>query len=125
LPCIITSVLLAGGCAPAWADPPAPTGATGATGVVGQLGADPVVRVAGRRHCVRSRLTFSPRYSGGGGVVLSYLYINGQRVARRRGAGMIRISPRHLQRGANSFELISEFADGRAASVVGTLRPCR
>lgn len=121
------AMLLALG-APAWADEAAaPTGATGATpatGTVGQLGADPTVRVAKRRHCVRGRVVLAPKYSGGGGVVLSYLYLNGDLVARRHGAGALTVSLRRLQRGANSYELISEFADGRAASVVGTLRRC-
>ncbi len=98
--------------------------ATEPTGTVVQLGADPTVRIARHRHCVSSKAYFRPRYTGGGGLVATYLYVNGAKVAERHSAGSIRISARRLARGANSFELISEFADGRAASVVGNLRRC-
>lgn len=105
----------------------APTGATGATdtpGTVNQLGADPTVRIAKRRHCVRSKLIFSPRYTGGGGVRRTYLYVNGELVAQRWSDGLIRLSARHLERGVNSYELVSEFEDGRAASAIGNVRRC-
>ncbi len=99
-------------------------GATGQTGAVTQLGADPTVRITRHRHCVSTKASFRPRYTGGGGLIATYLYVNGAKVAERRSAGSIRISAKRLARGANSFELISEFADGRAASVVGNLRRC-
>ncbi len=93
-------------------------------GSVEQLGADPTVRITRHRHCVSTKASFRPRYTGGGGLVATYLFVNGAKVAERRSAGSIRISAGRLARGANSFELISEFADGRAASVVGNLRRC-
>lgn len=91
---------------------------------VSQLGADPTVRVAKHRHCASTKVRLSPRYTGGGGLVASYLYVNGSKVAERHSVGAIRISAARLARGINSFELISEFSDGRAASVVGSLRRC-
>lgn len=114
----------------AWADDAVPTGATGATpdagtGTVTQLGADPTVSIAKRRHCVATKAIFSPVYTGGGGVRRTYLYINGELVAQRWSSGTLRVSARHFERGANGFELISEFQDGRAASKVGTIRRCR
>jgi hypothetical protein len=107
-----------------------PTGATGAapsavTGTVTQLGADPTVSIAKRRHCVTTKAIFAPVYTGGGGVRRTYLYINGELVAQRWSSGTLRISAKHLERGANSFELISEFQDGRAASKLGAIRRCR
>lgn len=111
--------------------PTSPTGATGATGATGtvnqtvnQLGADPTVRIAKRRHCVRSKLIFSPRYTGGGGVRRTYLYVNGELAAQRWSDGLIRLSARHLERGVNSYELVTEFEDGRSASAIGTVRRC-
>lgn len=92
---------------------------------VAQLGADPTVSVARHRHCVRTKVRLAPRYTGGGGLTATYLYVNGEQVAERRSIGHIRISAAHLERGLNSYELISEFADGRAASVTGSLRRCR
>lgn len=103
-------------------DAAAPT-ATPAT-TVAALGADPTVRVARHRHCVSSSARMVPSYTGGGGLATSYLFVNGNRVAIRHSLGALRISARRLLRGANSFELISEFADGRAASVTGTIRRC-
>lgn len=103
----------------------APPGATGATGTVMQFGADPTVRIARKRHCVRTKLVIWPSYTGGGGVTAAILYINGRRVAKRHSAGALRISARRLLRGVNSYELISEFADGRAASAIGSIRRCR
>jgi len=103
-------------------DAAAPT-ATPATTVTA-LGADPTVRVARHRHCVNRSVRMAPRYSGGGGLTASYLFINGARVATRHSLGVLRISAGRLLRGVNSFELISEFADGRAASVTGTIRRC-
>jgi hypothetical protein len=96
-----------------------------AAGTVMQLGADPTVRVARNRHCVYRSVTLNPRYQGGGGLVVSYLFLNGRRAAVRRTAGPIRISARRLKGRLTSFELVSEFADGRAASVTGGLRRCK
>lgn len=114
----------------AWADdsataPTGPTGEPQTTGTVVQLGADPTVAITKRRHCVSNKANFAPRYTGGGGLLVTYLYINGEEVASRRSAGVIKLSAKHLQRGANSYELISEFADGRAASTFGTIRRCK
>lgn len=124
---LVATAILAAGLlvvAPAGADeaqaPPAATPAT----TVAALGADPTVRVARHRHCVSASVRMTPRYSGGGGVTAAYLFINGERVASRRSVGALRISARRLLRGINSFELISEFADGRAASVTGSIRRC-
>ena len=89
------------------------------------VGADPTVRVARHKHCVSRRVTITPSFTGGGGVTASYLYVNGREVAKRHSAGSLRLSVSRLQHGVNSFELVSEFADGRAASVVGQLRRCR
>ncbi|MFT4049531.1 MAG: hypothetical protein QM648_06800 [Solirubrobacterales bacterium] len=91
---------------------------------VSALGADPSITVAKHRHCVSSAVTLSPNYLGGGGVKSSYLYINGERAVKRTSSGSIKISVRRLAHGVNSFELIGEFADGRAASVIGSLRRC-
>lgn len=121
----ITSLLALTLVSSAWADDAVPAGSTQATGVVNQLGADPTVSITKRRHCVSSRATFAPRYTGGGGVVVSYLYINGEEVASRHSAGAIKLSAKRLARGANGYELISEFADGRAASTYGTIRRCK
>lgn len=104
------------------ADDPAPPDP--AAGTVNQLGADPMIRVARSARCVHRRATFRPSYWGGGGLVVTYLFLNGNQAAVRRSQGAIRISARRLQRGPNRYELISEFADGRAASVTGTLRRC-
>lgn len=122
---VATLLLLLGSPAARADQPTGATGATGATGSVTQLGADPTVHVARHRHCVRTKAVFWPDYTGGGGIEVSYLYVNGRRVAKRHSAGAIRISARRLRRGLNRFELISEFADGRAASVTGSLRRCR
>jgi hypothetical protein len=113
--------------ASAFADDAAPTpatGATGATGTVGALGADPTVRVAARKHCVSSKVRISPTYGGGGGLVKSYLYLNSELVATRTSIGALAISINRLHHGLNGIELISEFSDGRAASVTRTIRRC-
>jgi hypothetical protein len=106
-------------------EPAAPTAPTGPTGSVTQLGADPTVRVASHRRCIKHSVTLAPRYTGGGGLKASYLFINGHLTARRTSAGPIRISVRRLARGLNRYELVSEFTDGRSASVTGSLRRCR
>lgn len=101
-----------------------PTPATGATGTVGALGADPTVRVAKRKHCVNSRFRIAPRYTGGGGLVISYLFLNDELVATRRSIGALAISIKRFERGINGLELISEFSDGRVASISRTIRRC-
>jgi opacity protein-like surface antigen len=114
-------------CANAFADDVAPTpatGATGATGTVGALGADPTIRVAARKHCVSSKVRISPTYSGGGGLVKSYLYLNSELVATRTSIGAIAVSVSRFQPGLNGIELISEFSDGRVASINRTIRRC-
>lgn len=113
--------------ATAYADDVAPTpatGATGATGTVGALGADPTVRIATRKHCVSSRVRIAPSYTGGGGLIKSYLYLNSELVATRTSIGAIAVSIKHFQRGLNGIELISEFSDGRVASISRTIRRC-
>jgi hypothetical protein len=106
------------------AAPTPATGATGATGTVGALGADPTVRVAARRHCVSSKVRISPSYTGGGGLVKSYLYLNSELVATRTSVGSIAVSLQRFQHGLNGIELISEFSDGRVASINRTIRRC-
>jgi hypothetical protein len=108
----------------AYADDAAPTAATGATGTVGALGADPTVRIASRKHCVSSKVRIAPTYTGGGGLVKSYLYLNSELVATRTSIGALAISISRLHHGLNGIELISEFSDGRAASVTRTIRRC-
>jgi hypothetical protein len=100
------------------------SGATGSTGSVSSLGADPTVRVATRRHCISSKIVLSPRYTGGGGIAASFLYLNGEAAAARRSPGNLTISFKRLQSGINSYELVSIFTDGRSASAVGTFRRC-
>jgi hypothetical protein len=102
-----------------------PLAPTAPTGSVTQLGADPTVRVASHRRCVKRSVNLAPSYTGGGGLVATHLFINSHLVATRLSAGSIRISARRLNRGLNRYELISQFADGRAASVFGALRRCR
>jgi hypothetical protein len=108
----------------AFADDAAPTSATGATGTVGALGADPTVRIATRRHCVSSKVRISPTYTGGGGLLKSYLYLNSELVATRSSIGSLAVSIGHFDRGLNGIELISEFSDGRVASITRTIRRC-
>lgn len=108
----------------AFADDAAPTGVTGATGSVGALGADPTVRVAARKHCVSSKVRFAPIYTGGGGLVKSRLFLNSELVATRTSIGAIAVSISRFQRGVNGIELISEFSDGRVASINRTIRRC-
>lgn len=122
---VISALLALSLVSSAWADEAVPAGATQATGTVVALGADPTVSITKRRHCVSTKANFTPTYTGGGGLVVTYLYINGEEVASRRSAGIIKLSAKHLVRGANSYELISEFADGRAASTFGTIRRCK
>lgn len=123
---LIIAALLALALTPsAWADDAAPAGSTQATGTVTQLGADPTVAIAKRRHCVATKAVFAPTYTGGGGVRRTYLYINGELTAQRWSTGTIRLSAKHLERGVNSYEMISEFVDGRAASAFGTIRRCK
>ena len=113
--------------ASAFAEDAAPTpatGSTGATGTVGALGADPTVRVAARKHCVSSKVRISPSYTGGGGLVKSYIYVNSELVATRTSVGAFSISLGHFKRGLNGVELISEFSDGRVASINRTIRRC-
>ncbi|MBJ7354009.1 MAG: hypothetical protein JHC98_04225 [Thermoleophilaceae bacterium] len=100
------------------------TETAGATGSVGALGADPTVRVVMRKHCVSSRVRFSPVYSGGGGLVKTHLYLNSELVATRTSIGAIAISIKRFDRGLNGIELISEFSDGRVASINRTIRRC-
>ena len=99
-------------------------GATGATGSVGALGADPTVRVAARKHCVSSKVKITPQYTGGGGLVVSHLYLNSERVATRYSIGTLSISIKRFERGLNGIELISEFSDGRVASISRNIRRC-
>jgi hypothetical protein len=106
------------------ATPTAATGATGATGSVGALGADPTVRIASRKHCVSGTVRIAPIYTGGGGLVKSYFYINSELVATRRSVGSIAVSIKRFKHGLNGVELISEFSDGRAASITRTIRRC-
>lgn len=101
-----------------------PTSATGATGTVGALGADPTVRVATRKHCVSSKVRIAPRYTGGGGLVISRLFLNDELVATRRSIGALAISIKRFHSGINGIELISEFSDGRVASISRTIRRC-
>jgi hypothetical protein len=113
--------------ASAYAEDAAPTPATGsteATGTVGALGADPTVRVATRKHCVNSKVRIAPQYTGGGGLVISYLFLNDELVATRRSIGALSISIKRFERGINGLELISEFSDGRVASISRTIRRC-
>ena len=110
--------------ASAYAEDAAPTPATGATGTVGALGADPTVRVAARKHCVNSKVKIAPHYTGGGGLVISYLFLNDELVATRRSIGPLSISIKRFERGLNGLELISEFSDGRVASISRTIRRC-
>ncbi|MGH2958440.1 MAG: hypothetical protein ACRDKE_02465 [Solirubrobacterales bacterium] len=110
--------------ASAHADDAAPTPATGATGTVGALGADPTVRVATRKHCVNSKVKIAPQYSGGGGLVISYVFLNEELVATRRSIGPLSISIKRFERGLNGLELISEFSDGRVASISRNIRRC-
>ena len=124
----VTAAILVMACsANAFAEDAAPapaTGATGATGTVGALGADPTVRVAARKHCVSSKVRISPSYTGGGGLVKSYLYLNSELVATRTSIGSIAVSIGRFHSGLNSIELISEFSDGRVASINRTIRRC-
>jgi hypothetical protein len=106
------------------ATPTAATGATGATGTVGALGADPTVRVASRKHCANSKVRITPSYTGGGGLVKSYLYLNSELVATRTTVGSIAVSISRFHHGLNGVELISEFSDGRVASINRTIRRC-
>lgn len=106
------------------AAPTPATGSTEATGTVGALGADPTVRVATRKHCVNSKVRIAPQYTGGGGLVISYLFLNDELVATRRSIGALSISIKHFHRGINGLELISEFSDGRVASISRTIRRC-
>lgn len=108
----------------AFAEDAATTPATGATGTVGALGADPTVRVAARKHCVSSKVRISPTYTGGGGLVKSYLYVNSELVATRTSVGAIAVSISRFHKGLNGVELISEFSDGRVASINRTIRRC-
>ena len=110
--------------ATASAEDAAPTPATGATGSVGALGADPTVRVAARKHCVSSKVKITPQYTGGGGLVVSHLYLNSERVATRYSIGTLSISIKRFERGLNGIELISEFSDGRVASISRNIRRC-
>ncbi|MGK2877521.1 MAG: hypothetical protein ACSLFF_02930 [Solirubrobacterales bacterium] len=113
--------------ATAFAEDAAPTpetGTTGATGTLVALGADPTVRVAARKHCVNSKVKISPLYTGGGGLVVSYLYLNSELVATRHSIGTLSISIKRLERGLNGIELISEFSDGRVASITRNIRRC-
>lgn len=125
---ILTAALLVlASSASAYADDTAPTPATGsteATGIVGALGADPTVRVAARKHCVNSKVRIAPQYTGGGGLVISYLFLNDELVATRRSIGALSISIKRFHRGINGLELISEFSDGRVASISRTIRRC-
>lgn len=124
----VTAALLVMACsATAFAEDVSPTpatGATGATGTVGALGADPTVRVAARKHCVSSKVRISPTYTGGGGLVKSYLYVNSELVAARTSVGAIAVSISRFDKGLNGIELISEFSDGRVASINRTIRRC-
>jgi hypothetical protein len=122
-----TAILVLAFSANAFADDVAPTpatGATGATGTVGALGADPTVRVAARKHCVSGTVRISPTYTGGGGLIKSYLYVDSKLVATRHSIGSISISIKRFKPGLNGIELISEFSDGRAASITRTIRRC-
>jgi hypothetical protein len=95
-----------------------------ATGTVTSLGADPTVRIASRKHCVSSRVHIAPHYTGGGGLVVSRLFLNDELVATRRSIGSIALSIKRFDRGINGLELISEFSDGRVASISRTIRRC-
>lgn len=111
----------------ALAEDVAPTpaaGPTGVTGTVGTLGADPTVRVATRKHCVSSKVKISPRYTGGGGLVVSHLYLNSELVATRHSIGTLSVSIKRLEPGLNGIELISQFSDGRVASITRNIRRC-
>lgn len=121
---LTVALLLAAFSAVASAEGTEPTPATGATGTVGALGADPTVRVATRKHCVNSKLRIAPRYTGGGGLVISYLFLNDELVATRRSIGALSISIKRFHGGINGLELISEFSDGRVASISRTIRRC-
>lgn len=121
---LTVALLVAAFSASASAEGTEPTPATGATGTVGALGADPTVRVAARRHCVSRKVKIAPRYTGGGGLVISYLFLNDELVATRRSIGALSISIKRFERGINGLELISEFSDGRVASLSRTIRRC-
>lgn len=121
---LTVAVLLLAFSASAVAEDVAPTPATGATGTVGALGADPTVRVATRKHCVNSKVRIAPQYTGGGGLVVSYLFLNDDLVATRRSIGALSISIKRFHSGINGLELISEFSDGRVASISRTIRRC-
>jgi opacity protein-like surface antigen len=126
---VILGFMLAALCAlalsaSAQADEVAPTSATGATGTVGALGADPTVRIAARKHCVSSKVKISPTYTGGGGLVISRLFLNSDLVATRYSIGTLSVSIKRFDRGLNGLELVSEFSDGRVASISRTIRRC-
>lgn len=121
---ITVAFMLVAFSASAMAEGTEPTPATGATGTVGALGADPTVRVATRKHCVSSKVRIAPHYTGGGGLVISYLFLNDELVATRRSIGALSISIKRFNRGINGLELISEFSDGRVASISRTICRC-
>lgn len=121
---LTAALVLAAFSAAASAEGTEPTPSTGATGTVGALGADPTVRVATRKHCVNSKVRIAPQYTGGGGLVISYLFLNDELVTTRRSIGAISLSIKRFDRGINGLELISEFSDGRVASISRTIRRC-
>lgn len=130
----ISAVLCALGCAlvlapAAFADDGATgstgqTGSTGATGTVGELAVDPTVKIARQTRCFSRTVVINPSYAGGGGIVKSYLFVNGRQVGFKTTPGSFSVGARKFKRGKNAYEVVSIFASGKSASKIGSFTRC-
>lgn len=103
------------------------TGATdtaGSTGSVGELSVDPTVQIARQTRCFSRTVVINPSYAGGGGLVKSYLFVNGRQVGYKTAAGSFSAGARKFKRGRNAYEVVSIFANGKSASQVGSFTRC-
>ncbi|HEV7918936.1 MAG TPA: hypothetical protein VGO97_05095 [Solirubrobacterales bacterium] len=85
---------------------------------------DPTVRVARLTRCVNSRFRLNPSYTGGQ-VRSSTLFVDGRRVQTLTGSSQnFKLNSHRYKSGKHNYEVVTIFADGRAASKFGSFSRC-
>lgn len=85
---------------------------------------DPVVRLARHRRCSSRTIVINPVYFGGP-LIKSVLFVNGRRMQTLTDSGRpFSLGVRRFKAGRNNYEVVSVFASGKAASVIGAFKRC-
>lgn len=123
----IALVALAAGPAQADGHPPvepAPAVEPALPLTVDSTAVDPAVSVARHRRCSSRTIVISPTYFGGA-LLKSVLFVNGRRMQTVVESGRpFKLGVRRFKSGRNNYEVVSIFASGKAASVLGAFKRC-